>query len=264
LTDPKAHGLDDAIAFDLVIPSLPGFGFSSPLIGPGWDSAKTAKAWDILMTGLGYERYGAHGGDAGALVGRELGILAPKGLVGTHLQQIFAFPTGAEGEMEKLTPFEMEGMANLASFEKYGGYQAIQSKRPATLAFALVDSPVGQLAWNAELWVGFEGQGAALLDRELFLATNSIYWFTGTSGSAANVYYEDSQTGAGYREVPNPTPTGVAVFPNDFRSVRSFAERANNIVHWTEMPRGGHFAAVDAPDLLAEDIRKFFASLLAK
>ena len=264
LTDPKAHGLDDAIAFDLVIPSLPGFGFSSPLTGPGWDSAKTAKAWDILMTGLGYERYGAHGGDAGALVGRELGILAPKGLVGTHLQQIFAFPTGAEGEMEKLTPFEMEGMANLASFEKYGGYQAIQSKRPATLAFALVDSPVGQLAWNAELWVGFEGQGAAHLDRDLYLTTNSIYWFTGTCGSAANIYFEDTQTGTGYREMPNPTPTGVAVFPNDFRSVRSFAERANNIVHWTEMPRGGHFAAVDAPDLLAEDICKFFASLIAK
>jgi pimeloyl-ACP methyl ester carboxylesterase len=263
LTDPAAHGLDDSIAFDLVIPSLPGFGFSSPMTAPGWDSAKTAQAWDTLMKALGYHRYGAHGGDAGALVGRELGILAPEGLVGTHLQQIFAFPTGAEGEMEKLTPFEMEGMANLASFEKYGGYQAIQSKRPGTLAFALVDSPVGQLAWNAELWFGFEGAGEAHVDRDLYLTTNSIYWFTGTSGSAANVYYEDSQTGAGYREIRNPTPTGVAVFPNDFRSVRSFAERSNNIVHWTEMPRGGHFAASEAPDLLAEDIRAFFAGLLA-
>lgn len=263
LTDPKAHGLDASIAFDVVIPSLPGFGFSSPMTAPGWDSARTARAWDTLMTGLGYTRYGAHGGDVGALVGRELGILAPQGLVGTHLLQIFAFPTGAEGEMEKLSPFEMEGMANLASFEKYGGYQAIQSKRPGTLAFALVDLPIGQLAWNAELWFGFEGTGADHVDRDLYLTTNSIYWFTATSGSAANVYFEDTQTGAGYREIPNPTPTGVAVFPYDFRSVRSFAERSNNIVQWTEMPRGGHFAASDAPDLLVDDIRKFFAGLLA-
>jgi pimeloyl-ACP methyl ester carboxylesterase len=262
LTDPKAHGLDESIAFHLVIPSLPGFGFSSPMSATGWDSARTAQAWDTLMKGLGYERYGAHGGDAGALVGRELGILAPQGLVGTHLLQIFAFPSGAPDEMSKLTPFEMEGMGNLANFEKYGGYQAIQSKRPGTLAFGLVDSPVGQLAWNAELWFGFEGTGADHVDRERYLTTNAIYWFTGTSGSAANVYYEDTQTGAGYREINNPTPTGVAVFPEDFRSVRSFAERSNNIVHWTEMPRGGHFAASETPDLLVEDIRKFFGTLI--
>jgi epoxide hydrolase len=263
LTDPAAHGLDSAIAFDVVIPSLPGFGFSSPMTSPGWDSARTAKAWDTLMKGLGYERYGAHGGDAGALVGRELGILAPPGLVGTHLLQIFAFPSGQEGEMDKLSPFEIEGMAVLANFEKYNGYHTIQAKRPGTLAFALVDSPVGQLAWNAELWFGFEGQAVDHVDRDLYLTTNAIYWFTSTSGSAANVYYEDTQTGAGYRELPNPAPTGVAVFANDFRSVRSFAERSNNIVHWTEMPRGGHFAASDAPDLLVEDIREFFGSLIA-
>ena len=264
LTDPEAHGLDASIAFDLVIPSLPGFGFSSPMSAPGWDSAKTATAWDTLMTGLGYTRYGAHGGDVGSGIGRELGILAPGGLVGTHMLQIFAFPTGEPGEMEKLTPFEMEGMAILQTFQKYNGYQDIQSKRPGTLAFALVDSPVGLMAWNTELWFGFEGTEVMKVDRERFLTHASIYWFTATAGSAANIYFEDQQTGAGYREVPNPTPTGVAVFPNDFRSVRSFAERSNNIVHWTEMSRGGHFAASDAPDLLAEDIRKFFGGLLAK
>ncbi|MHA7776343.1 epoxide hydrolase family protein [Roseibium sp. M-1] len=263
LSDPQAHGLDPSIAFDLVIPSLPGFGFSGPMTSPGWDSAKTAKTWDTLMKGLGYGRYGAHGGDAGALVGRELGILAPEGLAGTHLLQIFAFPAGQPGEMEKLSPFELEGMANLASFEKYGGYQAIQSKRPGTLAFALVDSPLGQLAWNAELWFGFEGSGVDQVDRERYLTNNAIYWFTATSGSAANVYFEDTQTGAGYREVDNPTPTGVAVFPNDFRSVRNFAERSNNIVHWTEMPHGGHFAALDAPDLLVADMRRFFTKVIS-
>ena len=261
LSDPRAHGLDPSLAFDLVIPSLPGYGWSSPLAGPGWGSIRTAKAWDALMQRLGYERYGAQGGDVGALVGKELGILAPAGLVGTHLQQIFAFPTGAEGEMDKLTPFELEGFANLEMYQKYDGYQHIQQKRPGTLGYGLVDSPIGQLAWNTELFFGFEGQGAATVDRERYLTHASIYWFTATGGSAANIYLEDARSGGGYREERNDTPTGVAVFPWDFRSVRSFAERANNIVHWTEMPRGGHFAATDVPELLVDDIRSFFGGL---
>ncbi|WP_379071121.1 epoxide hydrolase family protein [Mesorhizobium sp. UC22_110] len=263
LIEPLTNPTDGGLPFDLVIPSLPGFGFSSPLREGGWDSARIAKAWDTLMKRLGYDHYGAHGGDVGSGIGRELGILQPRGLVGTHVLQIFAFPTGAEGEMDKLTPFEMEGMAILANFEKYNGYHQIQAKRPGTLAYGLVDSPVAQMAWNTELWFGFDGNNIANVDRDRFLAQASLYWFTGTGGSAANVYYEDQQTGAGYREVMNPTPTGVAVFPNDFRSVRSFAERANNIAHWTEMPRGSHFAASDAPDLLAHDIRAFFSKLNA-
>lgn len=262
LTNPTAHGLGGSIAFDVVIPSIPGFGFSSPLASHGWDSARIAAAWDELMKRLGYDRYGAHGGDVGALVGRELGILAPSGLVGTHVLQVFAFPTGEDGEMERLSPFELEGMKNLEKFQKYGGYQEIQSKRPETLSYGLVDSPVGQLAWNAELWFGFEGEGVASVDRERFLTHNAIYWFTKTIGSAANIYFEGAQTGAGYRELENKTPTGVAVFPDDFRSVRSFAERSNNITHWTEMLRGGHFAASEVSDLLARDIAAFFSDLL--
>lgn len=262
LSDPRAHGLDPAQAFHLVIPSLPGFAFSSPLAGPGWDAARTAAAWDVLMKRLGYERYGAQGGDAGALVTRELGILNPQGLVGVHLQQIFAFPSGAPGEMEKLSPFEMEGMGNLSRFQKYNGYAEIQSKRPATLGFGLVDSPVAQLAWNAELFFGFEGEAAGSMDRERYLTHVSLYWFTATGGQAAEFYYENAQTGAGYRELPSKAPTAVASFPNDFRSVRAFAERSHtNIVQWTEMPEGGHFAAADAPGLLIDDIRSFFARL---
>jgi pimeloyl-ACP methyl ester carboxylesterase len=261
LSDPRAHGLDPGLAFDLVIPSVPGFGFSTPLAGPGWDSARTARAWDSLMKRLGYKRYGAQGGDVGALISKELGCLAPEGLVGVHLQQIFAFPNGTPGEMDRLSPFERDGMANLDGFLKYNGYQTIQQKRPGTLAYGLVDSPAAQLAWNSELFFGFLGEGAKFVDRDKFLTHASIYWFTATGGSAANIYFEDAASGAGYREAHNPTPTGVAVFPWDYRSVRSFAERANNIVHWTEMPRGGHFAAVDAPDLLVEDIRTFFGGL---
>ena len=262
LSDPRANGLDPALAFDLVIPSLPGFGFSSPMTAPGWDTAHVAKAWDTLMKRLGYARYGAQGGDIGALVGKELGILQPKGLVGTHLQQIFAFPKGTPGEMDKLSPFEQKGMANFKTFEKFFGYQPIQQKRPATLAYGLVDSPVAQMAWNTELFFGFSGEAAKSFDRDLFLTHASIYWFTATGGSAANIYYEDAQSGSGYSEKRNDTPTGVAVFPYDFVSVRSFAERANNIVHWTEMPKGGHFAAHDAPDLLVADIRAFFAKVI--
>jgi pimeloyl-ACP methyl ester carboxylesterase len=261
LTDPRAHGLDPALAFDLVIPSIPGYGFSSPLAAPGWDSARIAKAWDALMQGLGYARYGAQGGDGGALITRELGILNPPGLAGVHLQQIFAFPQGKPDDMEGLTPFELDGFKNLDGFLKYNGYQVIQQKRPGTLGYGLVDSPAAQLAWNTELFFGFDGAGVAHTDRDRFLTHVSIYWFTGTGGSAAHHYLEDAQTGAGYREVWNATPTGVSVFPWDYRSVQKFARRANNIVSWTEMPQGGHFAASDVPQLFAEEVRKFFVQV---
>jgi epoxide hydrolase len=258
LTDPVSHGVDAAEAFDLVIPSIPGYGFSGPTNDTGWDSARVAKAWDTLMKRLGYERYGAHGGDAGALITRELGILKPEGLVGVHMLQIFAFPSGDPEEMAKMDDYEKEGMKNLEDFEASSGYLKIQQTRPQTLAYGLTDSPAGQLAWNSELFAGFGGEAAETLDRDRFLTHVSIFWFTATAGSSAREYYEDAKSGAGYREMPNETPTGVSVFPYDFRSVRVFAERSNNIVHWSQFDRGGHFAASDAPDLLVEDLRTFF------
>ena len=261
LTDPRAHGLDPALAFDLVIPSLPGYGFSTPLTAPGWDSIRIARAWDALMKGLGYAHYGAQGGDAGGLVTKELGVLHPEGLAGIHLQQIFAFPEGKPDDMEGLTPFELDGFKNLDGFLKYNGYQAIQQKRPGTLAYGLVDSPVGQLAWNTELFFGFDGMGAKMVDRDTFLTHASIYWFTASGGSSANHYFEDAQTQGGYREVWNATPTGVSVFPWDYRSVRKFSARANNIAYWREMPHGGHFAASDVPDLFIEEMLNFFGQL---
>ena len=258
LTDPVSHGGDAAEAFDLVIPSIPGYGFSGPTNDTGWDSARVAKAWDTLMKRLGYERYGAHGGDAGALITRELGILKPEGLVGVHVLQIFAFPSGDPEEMAKMDDYEKEGMKNLENFEASSGYLKIQQTRPQTLAYGLTDSPAGQLAWNTELFAGFGGENAGNVDRDRFLTHVSIFWFTATAGSSAREYYEDAKSGAGYREVPNETPTGVSVFPYDFRSVRVFAQRSNNIVHWSQFDRGGHFAASDAPDLLVEDLRTFF------
>lgn len=247
-------------SYDLVIPSLPGFGFSSPLASAGWGAARTARAWDVLMRRLGYARYGFVGNDVGSFVGKELGVLRPEGLVGVHLQQIFAFPADDSG-WSRMDAFEAEGMANAATWQANNGYQRIQQTRPATLAFGLGDSPVAQLAWNAELPFGWTGQNAATIDREHFLTDVSIYWFTNTGGSAANIYLEDGRANGGGDDRRNDVPTGVAVFPEDFRSVRAFAEPSNNIVHWTQMPRGGHFAPVNEPGLLAGDIAEFFGRL---
>lgn len=261
LADPRAHGGDPSRAFHVVVPSLPGYGFSGPTTEPGWDSARMARALASLMTRLGYERWGAAGGDAGALVGRELGILAPDGLIGVHLLQIFAFPSGDPAEMAALTDADRRSLSGpTADFQDKAGYQKIQRTRPQTLGYALTDSPVGQLAWNAELWTGW-GEAADHLDVDAYLTHVSIYWFTRTGVSSARHYYEDARSGAGYRDAPNKVPTAVAVFPHDFRTIRAFAERANNIVRYTEFGRGGHFACTTDPELVVEDLREFFASL---
>ena len=245
----------------MVVPSVPGFGLSGPTRGPGWDRTRVARAWIELMTGLGYGgRWGAHGGDIGSLVGRELGVLRPEGLVGTHVTQIFAFPSGDEKEFAELTAEDHRRLDVLATFRTRDGYQAIHSTRPQTLAYGLTDSPAGQLAWNAELFTNF-GDVVDRVDRDQFLANVTLYWLTGTAGSAARIHYEDARSGAREKEEPNTVPTGVAVFPDDFLSIRRFAERANHITHWTEFTDGGHFAALEVPELLVGDIREFFRSL---
>ena len=261
LTDPRAHGADPSRAFHLVVPSLPGYGFSGPTTEPGWDSARMARAFATLMTRLGYQRWGAAGGDAGALVGRGLGILAPEGLTGVHLLQIFAFPSGDADEAARMSDQDRESLSGTtADFQSKAGYQVIQQTRPQTLGYGLTDSPAGTLAWNAELWTGW-GDYAAYLDVDTYLTHTCIYWFTRTSVSSARHYYEDAHSGAGYRDAPNRVPTAVAVFPEDYRTIRACAERANNIVRYTEFSQGGHFAYTTHPDLVAGDLREFFASL---
>ncbi|HEY2521879.1 MAG TPA: epoxide hydrolase [Streptosporangiaceae bacterium] len=260
LTDPRAHGADPSRAFHLVVPSLPGYGFSGPTTEPGWDSARMARAFATLMTRLGYQRWGMSGGDAGALVGRELGILAPHGLTGVHLLQIFAFPSGDPDEADRMTETDRESLSGTtADFQSKAGYQVIQQTRPQTLGYGLTDSPVGTLAWNAELWTGW-GDYAAYLDVDTYLTHTCIYWFTRTSVSSARHYYEDAHSGAGYRDAPNRVPTAVAVFPEDYRTIRACAERSSNIVRYTEFSQGGHFAYTTHPDLVAGDLREFFAS----
>jgi pimeloyl-ACP methyl ester carboxylesterase len=254
LTDPRAHGLDPADAFDVVIPSVPGFGFSGPTREKGWDRRRMARAWVELMHRLGYERYGAVGNDGGSFISPEVGRLDPERVVGVHVTQVFSFPSGDSAEFEGLSEADLGGLRYLESFMKEKmAFNQLQSTQPQTLAYALLDSPVGQLAWSAQLLEG--------LDPEFILDNVTLYWLTRTAGSSARMYWEDFHAQAGQAE-PTTVPIGVAVFPRDFRSIRTFAERDHRaIVRWTEFPEGGHYAAHEVPDLLADDVRAFYREL---
>jgi pimeloyl-ACP methyl ester carboxylesterase len=265
LTDPRAHGGDAADAFELVIPSLPGFGFSGPTRESGWTTERTARVWAELMSRLGYERYGAQGGDFGAFVSPELGRIDPEHVVGVHVNAAtFGFIPFGEVSQEELATFTDAEKARLERLNNYtrdeSGYFQIQATRPQTLAYGLTDSPVGQLAWIVEKFKEWTFPAAELpetaIDRDDMLTNVMLYWLTGTAGSSANLYYESMHSGS-WHEEPAKTPTGVAVFAEDV-AIRRYAEYANNIVHWSEFDRGGHFAALEAPDLLVRDVREFF------
>jgi epoxide hydrolase len=256
LTDPRAHGGDPADAFHVVIPSLPGFAFSGPTTETGWDAQRTARAWAELMRRLGYDRYGAHGNDAGAIVAPIQGRLDRDHVVGVHVNQIFSFPSGDPAEFEGLTPEEFQYLEFLKSFVDRAIHDKAQAAQPQTLAHALADSPAGQLAWSGQLF-GPPGQA---LSADQIVTNASIYWLTNTAASAARFYYENAR--AENPAEPTTVPIGLASFAFDFRPIRKFAERDHkNIVSWSEFDRGGHWAAHDAPDLLTDDIRQFFRNL---
>jgi pimeloyl-ACP methyl ester carboxylesterase len=253
LTDPRAHGGDAVDAFHVVIPSLPGFAFSGPTTETGWDAQRTAKAWAELMKRLGYDRYGAHGNDAGAIVAPVQGRLDPDHVVGVHVNQIFSFPSGDPAEFEGLTQEEFQYLEFLQSFVNRAIHDKAQVAQPQTLAHALADSPAGQLAWSGQLF----GPAGEALSADEILTNASIYWLTNTAASAARFYYENAR--AENPTEPTTIPVGLASFADDFRPIRKFAERDHkNIVSWSEFDRGGHWAAHDAPDLLTGDIRQFF------
>ncbi|WP_116950834.1 epoxide hydrolase family protein [Jiangella endophytica] len=258
LTDPVAHGGRAEDAFSVVVPSMPGFGFSTPLEDRGWTMARVARTYDTLMRRLGYESYGSHGSDGGAMVSRELGLLNPPGFLGLHVLQLFSFPSGDPAEFENLSPADYAGLKHLEWFQAVGGYNAINASRPQTVAVGVSDSPVGQLAWN-ELFNSF-GNGTSLVTQDQILTQVSLYWFTNTSASAGRYHYEEAHSGA--EPAVNHAPTGVAVFADDFRTIRAFADRDNdNIVHYNEFPDGGHYAMLERPDVLVGDLRAFFAGL---
>jgi pimeloyl-ACP methyl ester carboxylesterase len=254
LSDPRAHGLDPADAFDLVIPSLPGYGFSGPTRDAGWDNVRIARAWAELMRRLGYERYGAVGNDAGSMISPEVGRIDPEHVVGVHVTQIFSFPSGDPAELADLTEEEQGELQTLQWFytNKFS-FNTLMAQQPQTLAFAVNDSPAGLLAWNGQL-LGED------LEPDFALDNVMTYWLTGTAGSAARLYFENAH--ASHPAGPTTAPLALAAFAGDFSGIRRFAERDHgNIVRWSRFDRGGHFAPHKAADLWIGDVRAFFGGL---
>ena len=269
LTDPRSHGGDPADAFHVVVPTIPGFGFSGPTHEPGWNVVRVARAWAELMSRLGYERYGAQGGDFGAMISPELGRAASDHVAGVHVNaaSVGFIPFGPvdEAVMARFTDREKLSMQKLQRFTSdQWGYNALQSTRPQTVAYGLTDSPAGQLAWIVEKFKEWTDEARELpedaVDRDEMLTNVSLYWLTGTAGSSAQIYYENMHGMSWAPPERSPVPTAVANFAQDV-AIRRFGEPAHTITRWTEFDRGGHFAAMEVPDLLVGDIREFFRGL---
>ncbi|TDC51098.1 epoxide hydrolase [Jiangella ureilytica] len=267
LTDPAAHGGDPADAFHVVIPSLPGYGLSGPLSEPGWTIARIGAAWAELMRRLGYERYGTQGGDVGGMVSPAVARVAPERVVGVHTNggpgPIAPFPM-PDDERASLTGLERDRVARIEAFmREESGYIAIQSTRPQTLAYGLTDSPVGQLAWIMDKFREWthprEADPDTVVDKDRLLTNVMLYWLTGTAGSAAYAGYAQEAAWGEVKEISG-VPTAALVFAHDV-AIRRYAETENRITRWTDVGRGGHFAALEEPDVLLDDVREFFRDL---
>jgi pimeloyl-ACP methyl ester carboxylesterase len=268
LTDPAAHGGLPEDAFDVVVPSLPGYGFSDRPGERGMNPNKIAALWVRLMGELGYERFAAQGGDWGSTVSTALGLDHPESIIGIHLNHIAGrFLLG--GTLEE-TPEDKAAVAFLAELRAWvdseGGYGHLQSTKPQTLSYGLNDSPVGLAAWIIEkfrTWSDCGGDVERVFTRDELLTNVMIYWVTQTIGSSVRLYYESRQKPLRLSPANRVTPpVAVAVFPKEIpMPPRALAERGFNIVRWTVMPKGGHFAAMEQPELLARDIQDFFGGL---
>lgn len=272
LTDPAAHGGDPQDSFDVVIPSLPGYGLSDKPQKPG-SRFKIAGLWDTLMTDrLGYQRFAAHGGDWGSTVTEQLARSHAESLVGIHLTDVpyshlFEKFDDLSAEEEKFIAKTQEWQ------QKEGAYAMIQGSRPQSLAVALNDSPAGLAAWIVEkfrAWSDCDGNVESRFTKDELLTNITLYWATQTIGSSFELYYDSANASKLTWVVEmikkwtgsNDVPTGFASFPKDLLPPpRAWAERFFNIQRWSEMPRGGHFAAMEEPELLAEDLRAFFRPL---
>jgi pimeloyl-ACP methyl ester carboxylesterase len=261
LVQPEEHGGHAGDAFHVVAPSLPGYGFSEPTRTRGWDSWRIARAFVELMRRLGYERYGAQGGDWGAQVATRIAVLDPDHCVALHLNMPIA------AKPEDPAPLTDEDQADLAAMGRFqheeSGYAIEQSTKPQTLGVALTDSPAGLLAWIVEKfrsWSDCDGHPENIFSRDQLIANVMVYWATGTSTSSARLYWEHRHRGSGEGEPGFVTvPTGVARYPKEVvRFPRSWVERRYNVTHWVDMPRGGHFAAMEQPELFVDDLRTFF------
>ena len=267
LSDPASYGGDPSDAFDVVAPSLPGFGFSDSATRPGMDVGKVSGMWNQLMTlNLGYKQYGAHGGDLGAGVTSWLGKNYSDNLIAIHLTSVTRpLPYLGEGS-RPLSKAEQSLIDKRLKWNREeGGYSHIQGTKPQTLSYGLNDSPVGLAAWIVEkyrAWSDCGGDVERKFTKDELLTNITIYWVTQTIGSSVRMYLEnqDNPWELG-KEDQIPTPVGIAVFPAEISvPPREWAERSYKVSRWTEMDRGGHFAALEEPDLLVEDIRDFYRS----
>ena len=261
LTHPEEHGGNATDAFDVIAPSLPGYGFSEPTRTTGWDAARIARAFAELMNRLGYSRYGAQGGDWGAQVTTRIGALDAAHCAAIHLNMPIA---DRPDEPVPLSDDDKAGLAALAQFQREeSGYALEQSTKPQTLGAALNDSPAGLLAWIVEkfrAWSDCDGDPESVFSRDQLLTNVTVYWATQTITSSARLYWEHMHSAE--QPVPVTVPTGVARFPKEvLRFPRGWVERRYNVVHWTDMPRGGHFAAMEQPELFVRDLRAFFRTV---
>jgi epoxide hydrolase len=271
LTNPTAYGGKAEDAFHVVCPSVPGYGFSEKPRATGWGRERIAEAWAELMAGLGYPRYGAQGGDVGSVVSTTLAAVDAPHCAGIHLnmvpavhfrsvQTVLKSPTAVQ---EASTPEEQRALAGAANYERWdSAYSKQQQTRPQTLGYGLTDSPAAQAAWILQAfwaWTDCNGHPENALSRQDMLDDIMVYWLSATATSSARLYWEAHTAARSFD--PVAVPTGIAVFPKEIvPAVRSWCDKSYlDIRQWTEMPRGGHFAALEQPDLLVEDVRSFFS-----
>ena len=262
LADPEHDGGSAADAFHVVAPSLPGYGFSGPTRARGWNITRVAGAFAVLMDRLGYGRYGAQGGDWGAQVATRIAVLDPAHCAAIHLNMPIADPPA---EPVDLTDQDRADLADIQRFTREeSGYANEQGSKPQTLGVALNDSPAGLLAWIVEkfrTWSDCDGDPENAFTRDQLITNVMTYWVTATITSSARLYWEHMH-GASNTADPVTVPTGVARFPKEvLRFPRSWVERRYNVTQWAEMPRGGHFAAMEQPELFVDDVRTFFRTV---
>jgi len=267
LTEPAAHGGQAGDAFHVVMPSIPGFAFSDQPREPGFDPARIAAVESRLMARLGYSRYGAQGGDWGSIISTQVALNDAPHVVGLHLNMCFGGAPAGTDPTAGLSAAERERLAARQAFQaEETGYQQIQGTKPQTIGVALNDSPVGLAAWIVEkfrTWCDCNGNPETVFTKDELLTNIMLYWVTQTAASSARIYYESRHappSPAAARRIE--VPTACADFPKEIIwSPRRWLERRYNITRWTEMPRGGHFAALEQPQLLVDDIRAFFRTV---
>ncbi len=267
LRDPVKYGGRAEDAFHIVCPSIPGYGFSSPLVGPGWGPVRVAAAFTELMLLLGYDRFGTSGGDWGAIITTAL-ARADQGehVLGVHLTMPLGVAPDPDGPPDDLSPIDLEAMADWDRHQAAGNvvHVPINNTRPHTLAFALNDSPAGLAAWMLDKFRSYsdcDGDVEKSFTKDELLAHFTTYWVTNTIASASHIYYERVQDSS-QAPVFVTIPTGCAIFPRDVRRVaRPWADRLYNITRWTQMPAGGHFGSEEEPEAYVAEVRAFFATL---